>query len=142
MKCAQCGRCCVDTEMQLTINDVQRLESLGYARADFVEEHPSGFLHLQNRAGACVFFNAATRRCLIYDSRPAGCRLYPLVYLLSPPQVVVDSTPCPHAHVITPAERKAAQPQLRHLAMTLLAEARHRRSRRRHHPPTQHPIIP
>ncbi len=30
-----CGRCCHETEMPLTLEDVERIESLGYSRRDF-----------------------------------------------------------------------------------------------------------
>ncbi|HID17451.1 TPA: YkgJ family cysteine cluster protein [Candidatus Bathyarchaeota archaeon] len=87
-----CAKCCFKTKMLLTLNDVKRIEKLGFKRVSFVTEG-EGWLRLKNRGGKCFFLKG--NKCSIYPWRPAGCRLYPLIYdeekgpLLDPL--------CPHA---------------------------------------------
>ena len=71
----QCSACCVETAMTLTEADVRRLRGLGHT--GFWRQTASGDLQLLNRGGRCVFLTA--EGCSVYDDRPEGCRLYPLV---------------------------------------------------------------
>lgn len=73
----RCNQCCRHTNMLLTARDIERLASLGYDRSFFVEER-DGWLQLKNAHGRCVFHTG--ERCRIYDHRPEGCMLYPVVY--------------------------------------------------------------
>lgn len=73
----KCIRCCLDTNMILTYNDIKRINALGYV-TDFFIEKKNGWLQLKNHNGKCVFHDG--KICLIYNSRPDGCRLYPVVY--------------------------------------------------------------
>ncbi|MEZ0345281.1 MAG: YkgJ family cysteine cluster protein [Infirmifilum sp.] len=77
--CLKCGKCCINTEMILLEEDVQRLKSLGL-NLDAVAERRGGFLRLKNVDGRCVFYDEANGHCRIYEHRPLGCRLYPLVF--------------------------------------------------------------
>jgi Fe-S-cluster containining protein len=61
--------------MTLTSDDVVRLTSLGYRR--FYLQNSAGDLQLVNVAGRCVFLEEG--QCTVYDHRPEGCWLYPLV---------------------------------------------------------------
>ncbi len=72
-----CAKCCFDTKMPLTAEDISRISSLGYPEWYFVvfDEVP----RLRNENGKCVFLNE-DGSCSIYDHRPLGCKLYPLVY--------------------------------------------------------------
>jgi hypothetical protein len=63
--------------MPLRLADVARLAARGHAVRDFARED-GGWLVLANEGGACVFLRDG--RCSVYDDRPEGCRLYPLVY--------------------------------------------------------------
>ncbi len=71
----QCSACCVETAMTLTEADVRRLRARGHT--GFWRQTTSGDLQLLNRSGRCVFLT--TEGCSVYDDRPEGCRLYPLV---------------------------------------------------------------
>jgi Fe-S-cluster containining protein len=87
-----CTLCCVDTRMSLCDEDVARLRALGFRAKDFVY----GYGHrkvLRNVGGHCYFLG--DDGCRIYNDRPAGCRLYPLVYDEGRRQGVLDSC-CPH----------------------------------------------
>ncbi|MEM1517134.1 MAG: YkgJ family cysteine cluster protein [Thermofilum sp.] len=77
--CRSCGLCCRATEMVLLRKDVERLERLGYRRGDFAVES-GGFARLRNVDGYCYFYDKATGLCRVYEHRPLGCRLYPLVF--------------------------------------------------------------
>ncbi|MEP0773323.1 MAG: YkgJ family cysteine cluster protein, partial [Acidobacteriota bacterium] len=87
-----CHACCLDTRMTLTEADVARLRAAG-------EEHffitaPDGSWQLRNVNGRCVFLTA-DGRCSVYERRPEGCALYPLVLDLAAGRVVRDPF-CPH----------------------------------------------
>jgi len=84
--------------MPLTKEDIERIEALGYVREYFVVEGKDGIPRLRNINGHCVFLDTATGKCRIYQHRPLGCRLYPLVYV---PGRGVDIDPlCPMAYRI------------------------------------------
>ncbi|MCP8304834.1 MAG: YkgJ family cysteine cluster protein [archaeon] len=73
----RCIECCIQTEMPLTKYDVERIKRLGFEKNFFVIED-GGSLRLKNESGRCVFLR--DYGCSIYEYRPEGCRLYPLVY--------------------------------------------------------------
>ncbi|NOY12061.1 MAG: YkgJ family cysteine cluster protein [Archaeoglobi archaeon] len=79
LRCTEigCCECCRDTEMQLSERDIRRIEKLGYSREDFSVE-VDGVRVLRNVDGSCYFLKDC--RCEIYEHRPLGCRLYPVVY--------------------------------------------------------------
>ncbi len=85
--------------MTLTEADVGRLEDAGHRR--FHRVTSSGELQLVNRSGACVLL--ADGRCLAYDARPDGCRLYPLILDLASDRATPDDF-CPHAEEFTFSE--------------------------------------
>ena len=72
-----CNKCCLETEMPLTKKDVVRIRKKGYKTDEFVIEK-DGELHLRNRMKKCFFLKEG--RCSIYEDRPEGCRIYPLIY--------------------------------------------------------------
>jgi Fe-S-cluster containining protein len=37
MRCSHCGLCCEETEMELSIKDINRLEKAGYRREKFTQ---------------------------------------------------------------------------------------------------------
>ena len=63
--------------MVLSDTDIDRIKSLGFSRDFFVDIH-NGWLQLKNRDGRCVFHNGI--KCSIYDHRPEGCQLYPVIF--------------------------------------------------------------
>jgi len=71
-----CHDCCLETRMPLSIADIGRLRGLGYSLADFVVVS-GGERRLRNVDGHCFFLGVDG--CRVYEVRPLGCRLYPLV---------------------------------------------------------------
>ncbi len=88
----RCHACCLNTEMMLTNDDVERIELLGFR--DFYEVR-DGFLIMKNINGRC-FFLCEDGRCRIYRDRPEGCRTYPFVFDMSTGKVVRD-VDCPYS---------------------------------------------
>jgi len=70
----------MNTEMILLGDDVKRISrSLGIP-ADSFAELRGGFLRLKNINGACALLEKNSGKCIAYNVRPAGCRVYPLIY--------------------------------------------------------------
>lgn len=94
MKCLKngsyCGKCCIETEMPLTEEDLSRIESLGFSREEF-SVSDGDILRLRNVKGKCYFLDERNT-CRIYEHRPEGCRLYPAIF--DGENVIVD-TICP-----------------------------------------------
>lgn len=63
--------------MALSNKDVEMIKTLGFDE-DFFVINVDGWLQLRNMDGRCVFHDGEL--CIIYDHRPEGCRLYPLIY--------------------------------------------------------------
>jgi len=80
MRCLRCGICCQQTDMLLSKKDITRLEKKGYSKDSFVRMDKDGYAMLRNRQGHCVFYNTQDRRCNVYAYRPAGCRVYPVIF--------------------------------------------------------------
>ena len=86
--------------MPLTNPDIQRLKELGYVRKDFAVRMRKGW-ELRNVCGRCFFL--ADNGCSVYQSRPEGCRLYPLVYDENVADPVLDRF-CPYRDEFAPEE--------------------------------------
>ena len=86
-----CYKCCLDTQMLLTLEDIQRIESKGYKKENFCfsNEKTEGFWQLKNIDGKCYFLSNG--KCSIYEYRPMGCRTYPLVFDLTDNDVIIDN---------------------------------------------------
>ncbi len=64
--------------MLLLEDDVQRIVGLGFKEGSFAVES-DGFKMLRNSSkGRCVFHDG--KQCTIYPNRPAGCRVYPIIF--------------------------------------------------------------
>jgi len=87
-----CSRCCRGTEMDLTKDDIARIEAAGHL--SFYRDDGSG-PQLRNVDGRCFFLDGGGR-CTIYAIRPWGCRLYPLVLDMEEGLPTFDDL-CPHA---------------------------------------------
>ena len=62
--------------MPLSLEDIKRLQNNGHQTGDFmVNRH--GERRLRNVDGQCYFLDKDG--CTVYEHRPRGCRLYPLV---------------------------------------------------------------
>ncbi|HIH87860.1 TPA: YkgJ family cysteine cluster protein, partial [Candidatus Bathyarchaeota archaeon] len=64
-----------------------------YKRADFTVEAEEE-TRLKNRGKNCFFLEGG--KCGIYENRPEGCRIYPLVYDVDAHKFVYDPV-CPHS---------------------------------------------
>ena len=122
----KCNRCCRHTNMLLTARDIATITSLGYNRTYFVEERNS-WLQLKNAHGRCVFHTG--ERCSIYDHRPEGCMLYPVVYDADLRCAILDSE-CPQQHQFFLGKRNVRK--LMVLIETLQYERSQRENTRRY----------
>ena len=114
---AKCSTCCKDTLMPLTLEDIKRLTGKGYKVREFVVTC-GGERKLRNLNGYCFFLDEGVRS--VYDERPTGCRLYPLVADWRG-MVRIDPM-CRHGDKFTIDEEDVYQ--LRHLLKKLRAEKR------------------
>jgi len=94
-------KCCEKTEMELSSEDIERLEEAGYRLEEFavIED---GVTRLRNVDGCCYFYSLAEKRCRIYGKRPLGCYLYPVVYLVNEGAMVDEL--CPMGQTISEQE--------------------------------------
>ena len=63
--------------MILSVKDIKKIQNIGYDKKFFVRKD-NGYFKLKNKDGRCVFHNG--KKCLIYNFRPEGCKLYPLIF--------------------------------------------------------------
>jgi len=91
--------------MVLTPSDVSRLEALGYRREEFAVLR-GGFYRLRNVRGRCYFLRGG--RCVVYEYRPIGCSMYPIVIDVEKGGVALDEE-CPIAGETTGEELKLAR---------------------------------
>ncbi len=87
----KCIQCCLDTNMPLSHQDIDRIKRLGFDTNFFVTGR-EGWLQLKNQDGRCVFHSSIM--CTIYENRPDGCRLYPIIYDKDKKQALFDKD-CP-----------------------------------------------
>jgi Fe-S-cluster containining protein len=91
-----CTLCCHDTNMPLTLADIERLTARGERLSDFSEpdEEDEGYLRLANTdEGNCTFL-LPDGRCRVQADKPEGCRLYPFIYDADHDAVIRDGI-CP-----------------------------------------------
>jgi len=119
-----CSKCCYETEMPLTEEDIARIERLGHRREEFSALDDELVPQLRNDEGHCVFLGA-TGQCTIYEHRPAGCRLYPLVWDRDTADVTLDDF-CPYRREFPVAPDKRAE--LVRTLRTIEAEAAQRKA--------------
>ena len=103
-KCIDCGNCCCETEMILSIRDVDRIRNndpKNLPIANFIEKTDDGLFQLRNKNGFCVFFDSTIKLCKIYEARPQGCRFYPLIYDSDKKLCVLDQD-CPRPELFYP----------------------------------------
>jgi len=124
MLCSHCGICCKKTEMLLSNKDIERLEIKGYLKEKFVRYEKKGFAKLQNHRGYCVFYDREKHRCKVYEHRPSGCRIYPVVYD-EEKGIVLDDI-CPMRDTVTEAEKERKGKKVMRLLKRIDREARNR----------------
>lgn len=78
--------------MILSNKDIEKIEQIGY-NINYFMKSKKGWQKLKNKDGKCVFHNG--KMCIIYDNRPEGCRLYPLIFNKENKMAVVDED-CPY----------------------------------------------
>ncbi|KYK28878.1 hypothetical protein AYK20_06485 [Thermoplasmatales archaeon SG8-52-1] len=78
--------------MILSNNDIEKIQNIGYNKNFFVKRS-DGWKKLKNKNGKCVFHNG--KICMIYDQRPEGCKLYPLIFNIELKSAIIDSF-CPY----------------------------------------------
>ena len=104
MECSNCGKCCERTEMLLSKGDIERLEKVGFSREDFTVTGEDGLVRLRNVGRRCYFYDPTEKKCQVYEDRPLGCFLYPVIYSADE-GVIVDEL-CPMSHTVSKRELK------------------------------------
>jgi Fe-S-cluster containining protein len=87
--------------MELSSNDIERLEETGYRREEFAVVD-DGVTRLRNVGGWCYFYSLADKKCRAYGKRPLGCYLYPVVYMADEGAVIDEL--CPMGQTISEQE--------------------------------------
>jgi len=68
--------------MELSTEDMGRLERLGYSPDEFSISLANSSCQLKNIDGYCFFYDTSSKSCRVYPQRPIGCRIYPVVYIV------------------------------------------------------------
>jgi uncharacterized protein len=83
-ECQGCGQCCTGDPGYVWVSgdEIAALaKALGWDAAEFEEVfvRPVGKRKslLERPGGDCVLFDSQTRRCKVYEARPAQCRTWP-----------------------------------------------------------------
>ncbi len=79
----------MDTEMEISNQEVNNLVNLGYKKNEFIIIK-NGYMQLKNVNGYCYFYDTEKRLCKIYNNRPLGCRFYPII-LNEKNKCIIDS---------------------------------------------------
>jgi Fe-S-cluster containining protein len=114
--------------MMLTEADIIRLENHGYSQDVFVRFDSEGYALLRNRQGHCIFYNPNEKRCDVYELRPEGCTVYPVIFD-EDCGVVLDSI-CPAQATIDDAEKTVKGAKVLEILKRLDEEAQVRRIRK------------
>jgi uncharacterized protein len=124
MDCSNCGVCCTETEMLLSKKDIKRLEKRGLCQNQFVNFDEKGYALLKNRGGYCIFYDLKNRKCGVYEDRPSGCRVYPVIFD-EETGIILDDI-CQSRNTITLEEKKLKGKKVIRLLEIIDAEASER----------------
>ena len=124
MDCSNCGICCTETEMLLCKKDIKRLEKRGFCQNQFVNFDKNGYALLKNRGGYCIFYDLKNRKCSVYEDRPSGCRVYPVI-LDEETGIILDDI-CQSRNTITLEEKRIKGKKVIRLLEIIDAEASER----------------
>jgi len=102
MQCSHCGKCCKETEMELSSRDIERLEKVGYNQEEFTVIGKDDVIRLRNNGKFCYFYSVSEKRCRVYGNKPLGCHIYPVVYSINK-GVIIDKL-CPVGKTISKKE--------------------------------------
>jgi Fe-S-cluster containining protein len=122
VRCSNCGICCEETMMELSREDIKRLEENGYHLEEFAVINGGG-TRLRNIDGFCYFYSRADKKCKIYEKRPMGCYLYPVVYLENEGAIVDEL--CPMGQTISEHELRIKSKILNELLKKIENESKH-----------------
>ena len=98
-----CSMCCRETVMPITATEASKLSRrTGLSEEQFCSVDETGVRRLLNNqeTKACVFLATTSSLptapgvCSVYDSRPLGCRMYPVI-LDNDDSAILDDL-CPH----------------------------------------------
>jgi len=103
--------------MLLLDEDVKRIAGLGYKEQFFAAGSESFKVLRNSRAGRCVFHDG--EGCSIYEDRPQGCKLYPIIFSEDSMSAVKDDL-CPYRNEFSLSER--AERELSDVYMKLMNE--------------------
>jgi hypothetical protein len=95
--CKDCGKCCLETEMPLSNNDINLIIENSFnnlTQEDFTVKNNEDYFQLKNIDGNCFFLDPNSKICKIYANRPRGCRFYPLIFDYDRDKCVLDDE-CP-----------------------------------------------
>jgi Fe-S-cluster containining protein len=109
--------------MPLLKEDLQRISMLGFKESYFSIESKGSVVLRNSDKGRCVFHDG--KQCTIYQNRPAGCKLYPVVFDEELSHPVKDKL-CPFSNEF-PLPLKTKQ-ELSEVYLTLIDEGRDRKS--------------
>jgi len=100
--------------MLLSKEDIERLERPGFSREDFTVTGGDGLPRLRNVGERCYFYDPEEKKCQVYEYRPLGCFIYPVIY--SNDEGVITDEFCLMRHTISKRELKTkGQLLLKHL---------------------------
>jgi Fe-S-cluster containining protein len=123
-ECDEVRLCCINTEMTLTKDDAKRIDDLGYQSKEYLIRTTDGFCQLRNIDGHCFFYDPESKLCRIYESRPEGCRYYPIVYNMRKRKCITDED-CPSRETMTREEIRKSCHKVKALVNKLRREAMH-----------------
>ncbi|MCU0861101.1 MAG: YkgJ family cysteine cluster protein [Methanomassiliicoccales archaeon] len=112
--------------MELSEEDIGRLEGQGHSRDDFCEVGPDDIIRLRNVGGRCFFLRDG-KVCEVYEHRPSGCEIYP-VNCDERGRIFVDGF-CTAASTVEKGELSSKGRRLRRHLRTIDQEAEARRRR-------------
>ncbi len=124
MDCSNCGVCCTETEMLLSKKDIKCLEKRGFSQNQFANFDENGYAVLKNQDGYCVFYDLKNRKCSVYEDRPAGCRVYPVIFD-EETGIILDDI-CQSRNTITLEEKRVKGKKVVRLLEIIDAEASER----------------
>jgi Fe-S-cluster containining protein len=97
----KCTKCCRETQMPLSLGDIDRLSALGHRLAEFSVANADGSIRLRNRADGACFFLEPSGRCGVNSVKPEGCRLYPFIWDEDARKTIRDDY-CPYTEEFVP----------------------------------------
>ena len=109
--------------MELSSEDIEWLERKGYHLKEFSVINDDGVTQLRNVDEYCYFYNRTNKKCKIYEIRPLGCYLYPIVHLANEGAIVDDL--CRMGQTISEQEFRTKEKILDKLLKKLDNERKH-----------------